>query len=174
MGIRCFLLLETYNDTNKGISEKRIEITVIVVSACLLGQKCRWDGRSCPQEQQLMQKDDLIGVCPEQLGGLATPREPAQIINGNGFDVLNKRARVINALGIDVTCEFIRGAQAVLKIARLNNADKIILKERSPSCAVRYLYQGKTLIAGMGVTSALLIQEGFTVLSSEEIDKLHA
>lgn len=147
---------------------------MIVVSACLLGLKCRWDGQCYPQNKQLMHLPDLIGVCPEQLGGLATPREPAQIVDGNGFDVLNKRARVINASGIDVTCEFIRGAHAALKIARLNNADKIILKERSPSCAVHHLYQGKTLIAGMGVTCALLTQEGFTVLSSEEIDKLHA
>lgn len=168
------MLQEAYNNTKEGISEKRIGTTVIIVSACLLGLKCRWDGRSCSQEQQLMQGDDLIGVCPEQLGGLATPREPAQIVNGNGFDVLNKRARVINTSGIDVTSEFIRGAQAALKIARLNNADKIILKERSPSCAVHHLYQGKTLIAGMGVTCALLTREGFTVLSSEEIDKLHA
>jgi uncharacterized protein YbbK (DUF523 family) len=111
---------------------------------------------------------------PEQLGGLPTPREPAQIIDGNGFDVLNNRARVINASGIDVTAEFIRGATEVLQIARQYNVDRIILKERSPSCAVHNLYRGKKLVAGMGVTSALLTLEGFAVLSAEEIDKLHA
>jgi uncharacterized protein YbbK (DUF523 family) len=147
---------------------------MIVVSACLLGMKCRWNGQSYPPEKQLMHLPDLIAVCPEQLGGLTTPREPAQIIDGNGFDVLNKRARVINASGLDVTCEFIRGAQAVLKIARQYNVDRVILKERSPSCGVRRLYQGRTLVTGMGVTCALLTCEGIAVLSSEEIDKLHA
>jgi uncharacterized protein YbbK (DUF523 family) len=147
---------------------------MIVVSACLLGLKCRWDGQSYPQEKQLMLLPDIIGVCPEQLGGLATPREPAQIIDGNGFDVLNNQARVINASGLDVTDKYIRGAKAVLRIARLYNVDRAILKERSPSCAVHHLYQGKSLVAGMGVTCALLFREGFAVLSAEEIDKLHA
>ena len=147
---------------------------MIVVSACLLGLKCRWDGQSYQPEKQLMHSPDMIPVCPEQLGGLPTPREPAQIIDGNGFDVLNNQARVINAAGIDVTYEFIRGARAVLRIARQYNVDHAILKERSPSCAVHQLYQGKTLVAGMGVTCALLFREGFAVLSSEEINKLHA
>jgi uncharacterized protein YbbK (DUF523 family) len=149
-------------------------IIMILVSACLLGLKCRWDGRNYPQEKQLMSLPDLIAVCPEQLGGLATPRDPAQIINGNGFDVLDNRARIINSSGIDVTCEFIRGAQAALKIARQYHVDRAILKERSPSCAVHHLYQGHTLVAGMGVTCALLTREGIAVLSSEEIEKLHA
>ncbi len=147
---------------------------MIVVSACLLGLKCRWDGQSYQQEKKLMHSPDMIPVCPEQLGGLPTPREPAQIIDGNGFDVLHDRARVINAAGIDVTYEFIRGARAVLRIARQYNVERAIFKERSPSCAVHQLYQGKTLVAGMGVTCALLFREGFAVLSSEEIDKLHA
>jgi len=147
---------------------------MIVVSACLLGLKCRWDGQSYQPEKQLMHSPDMIPVCPEQLGGLPTPREPAQIIDGNGFDVLNNQARVINAAGIDVTYEFIRGARAVLRIARQYDVDHAILKERSPSCAVHQLYQGKTLVAGMGVTCALLFREGFAVLSSEEINKLHA
>ena len=147
---------------------------MIVVSACLLGLKCRWDGQSYPPEKQLIDLPDLIAVCPEQLGGLPTPREPAQIIDGNGFDVLNNRARVINASGIDVTSEFIRGAREVFRIARQHNVDRIILKERSPSCAVHHLYLGKNLVAGMGVTCALLTREGFAVLSSEEIDKLNA
>ncbi|NTW07833.1 MAG: DUF523 domain-containing protein [Syntrophaceae bacterium] len=147
---------------------------MIIASACLLGLKCRWDGRIYPQEKQLINLPDLIAVCPEQLGGLATPREPARIINGNGFDVLDNRARVINASGVDVTGEFIRGARAVLEIARKYNVDQVVLKERSPSCGVHCIYQGKTLAAGMGVTCALLLREGITILSSEEIGKLHA
>lgn len=147
---------------------------MIVVSACLLGWKCRWDGKIFPHEKRLMNLPDLIAVCPEQLGGLATPREPAQIIDGDGFDVLNDRARVINASGIDVTDEFIRGAKAVLKIARQYKVDKAILKERSPSCGVHNIYQGNVLVSGAGVTCALLSREGFTVLSSDRIDELHA
>lgn len=146
---------------------------MIIVSACLSGLKCRWDGRSYQQEKWLLSLPDLIPVCPEQLGGLTTPRDPAQIIDGNGFDVLNDRARVINASGIDVTYEFILGARAVLKIARQHKVSSAILKERSPSCASHHIYRGKNLIAGMGVTCALLFREGFEVLSSEEIDKLH-
>jgi len=146
---------------------------MIIVSACLLGLKCRWDCQSCEQKQ-IMHLPDLIAVCPEQLGGLSTPREPAQIINGNGFDVLDNRARVVNSSGIDVTDEFICGAQAALKIAREYNVARAILKERSPSCGVHHLYHGKTLADGMGVTCALLLREGIAVLSSEEIDKLHA
>jgi uncharacterized protein YbbK (DUF523 family) len=147
---------------------------MILVSACLLGRKRRWDGKIYPQEKRLMTLPDMIAVCPEQLGGLPTPREPAQIIGGNGLDVLNDRARVISASGIDVTSEFIRGAKSVLKIAQKYEISMAILKERSPSCALHWLYQGKTLVAGAGVTGALLLREGFTVLSSEEIDKLHA
>lgn len=147
---------------------------MIVVSACLLGRKCRWDGKIFPQEKRLMALPDLIAVCPEQLGGLATPREPAQIIGGDGFDVLAGLARVINAAGVDVTGEFIRGARAVLRIARQYKIDRAILKERSPSCGVHSLYQGKTPVAGAGVTCALLSQEGFAVLSSDNIDELHA
>ena len=147
---------------------------MIVVSACLLGLKCRWDGQCYPPEKKLMNLPDLIAVCPEQLGGLPTPREPAQIIDGNGFDVLNNRARVINASGIDVTAEFIRGATEVLNISRQHNVSRVILKDKSPSCATNHLYQGKNLVSGMGVTCALLKSEGFAVLSSEELDKLHA
>lgn len=147
---------------------------MFMVSACLLGLKCRWNGLKYPVEKRLLCLSGVIPVCPEQLGGLATPRAPAQIINGNGFDVLSGRARVINSAGIDVTPEFIAGAQEVLKIARQNKISRAVLKERSPSCAVRYLHQDKALIGGMGVTCALLLSEDFDVLSSEEIDKLYA
>lgn len=146
--------------------------TIIFVSACLSGHKCRWDGQCLPREKQLKLLPNMIPVCPEQLGGLMVPREPAQIIGGNGCDVLNDRARVITSSGVDVTSQFVKGAQETLKIARQHNADLIILKERSPSCGVHRIYQGENLTSGMGVTCALLKSEGFEVQSSEEIDKL--
>ena len=148
-------------------------IRMIIASACLLGINCRWNGNSSPGKKLLPYLPDVIPVCPEQLGGLATPRDPAQIIDGNGLDVLNGQARVINSAGNDVTCEFIRGANAVLRIAKLYKAGRVILKERSPSCAAHHIYHGETLTTGMGVTCALLIREGFAVLSSEEIEKFY-
>jgi len=108
------------------------------------------------------------------LGGLTTPRAPVRIIGGNGFDVLAGRARVVSTTGNDVTLEFVRGARKALEIIRLNKVTCIILKERSPSCAVHQIYRGKTLIKGVGVTAALFSREGFQILSEEEIDKLYA
>ncbi len=148
--------------------------TFIYISACLLGQRCRWDGQCLPPEKQLKSVPNMVPICPEQLGGLAVPREPAQISCGNGCDVLDNHARVITSSGVDVTSQFIKGAQEVLRIVRQNNAGLIILKERSPSCGVHHIYQGKNLISGMGVTCALLLREGFTVLSSEETVELDA
>jgi uncharacterized protein YbbK (DUF523 family) len=147
---------------------------MIIASACLLGLKCRWDGQSSPEEKLSLYLPDIIPICPEQLGGLTTPREPAQIIDGNGFDVLIGKAKVITASGNDVTHEFIRGAWEALRVARMYKVGRIILKEHSPSCGVHHIYHGKNLIAGMGVTCALLSREGYEVLTAEEIDKLHA
>lgn len=148
---------------------------IYIVSACLSGQRCRWDGQCLPREKQLnFFHNNMIPICPEQLGGLTVPREPAQIIGGNGQDVLNNYARVITASGADVTRQFIKGAYKALKIAGFYKAEKIVLKERSPSCGVHYIYQGKNLISGTGVTCALFQLEGFKVLSSEEINKSDA
>jgi uncharacterized protein YbbK (DUF523 family) len=147
---------------------------MIIASACLLGVNCRWDGNSSPEKKLLSYLPNVIPVCPEQLGGLTTPRPPAQIFSGNGFDVLDGRAKVVAAGGKDVTGEFIRGAREALNIAGLYQVSGIVLKERSPSCAVHHLHQGRSLVAGMGVTCALFFREGYKVLSVEEIDKLHA
>jgi len=110
----------------------------------------------------------IVIVCPEQLGGLATPRPASQIVGGNGFDVLSGKARVISEDGRDVTENFIRGAEETLHIARLVDAEKVILKERSPSCGVRKIYRKDQLIDGSGVTTALLIREGYKVEPSGE------
>ncbi len=96
-----------------------------------------------------------IPVCPEQLGGLPTPREPADIVGGDGKDVLDGKARVITRNGNDRTAEFIKGAKQILHIAQAQNVDTVFLKARSPSCAVN---------GTMGVTTALLLKHGFKVL----------
>lgn len=127
-----------------------------LVSACLVGLCTRYDGKSKRNSDCLSQCSnlDLVPVCPEQLGGLPTPREAADIIGGDGNTVLNGSARVLTRSGVDVTGQFIRGAGQVLEIARLLNVTKAFLKGRSPSCAVH----GK-----IGVTAALLQSEGIEV-----------
>ena len=145
----------------------------MIISACLLGVRCRFDGESRPHKGILSCIDNevLIPICPEQLGGLPTPRSPAQIEGGSGDDVLSKKARVINAAGTDVTSKFLAGAENALFIARTLGVDKAILKEKSPSCGVHYIKRNEEIIEGTGVTSALLKKHGITVISSERIFK---
>lgn len=120
-----------------------------LVSACLLGLCTRYDGKIKVHPQCLTEITGItwIPVCPEQLGGLPTPREAADIVGGDGCAVLAGTARVLTKSGIDRTAEFIRGAEQVVQIARLQNVRRAFLKARSPSCAVT---------GRMGVTAALL------------------
>lgn len=127
---------------------------LILVSACLAGLRTRYDGRIIEHRDclQALASCRWIPICPEQLGGLATPRCAADIIGGTGGDVLDGRARVICRDGTDVTEPFISGARQVLDIAQRQRIDKIFLKARSPSCGVHK----------QGVTAALLIRNGFS------------
>lgn len=117
------------------------------------------------QLDKLKENFELIPVCPEQLGGLSTPRAPSEIIGGN----------VINSEGTDVTEFFIAGAEITHITATKNRCKLCLLKERSPSCGVHQIYSGDfsgSLINGAGVTTALLLENGFKVFSEEEIDLL--
>ncbi|MGV8169602.1 MAG: DUF523 domain-containing protein [Candidatus Nanoarchaeia archaeon] len=143
-------------------------------SACLLGVKCRYDGKSKPNEKviALSKKEVLIPICPEQLGGQATPRPNSEIKGGDGLSVLNGKAKVVEPDGNDVTKEFIEGAEEVLKIAKLYDIKEAILKQRSPSCGSGQNYDGtftRTLIKGDGVTTALLKKNGIKVISEEDL-----
>ena len=136
----------------------------ILVSACLLGVCCRYDGggKECPALRQLMPTHQLIPVCPEQLGGLPTPRPPAEI----------RGERVMNAAGEDVTAAFVRGAKETLRLAGLYGAQTAILKARSPSCGAGQVYDGSfsgALRGGNGITAALLIEHGIRVLGESEL-----
>jgi uncharacterized protein YbbK (DUF523 family) len=144
---------------------------MVIISACLLGIKCRYDGESCFDKELLSLIPDAIFIplCPEQLGGFSTPRFPAQINNGSGPDVLNGHARIINSRGDDVTEYFLKGAKEVKKIAQLMKISTAILKENSPSCGVNYIKRDDVLINGMGVTSALLHSVGIKLISSEKV-----
>ena len=128
-----------------------------LVSACLTGLCTRYDGRSKPDRSclQAIESRQYISVCPEQLGGLTTPRTAADLTGGNGEDVLNNRARVINRQGLDVTGNFIAGAEAVLAIARAQDIKLAMLKAGSPSC-------GLTPVPG--VTAALLLEHNIRIL----------
>jgi uncharacterized protein YbbK (DUF523 family) len=145
----------------------------IIVSACLTGVHCRYDQKHCLDKrmEKMMKNGEAIPVCPEQLGGLPTPRNPAEIVGGTGEDVLDGKARVIDCTGKDVTKAFMQGAYETLRIAQATGAKKAILKEASPSCGSCLIYdgtfQGKKK-PGMGVTVALLRRNGIEVTSEKE------
>ena len=139
----------------------------ILVSACLLGCPCRYDGKSKPNDAvlALMEQHTLIPICPEQMGGLATPRVPAER-RGDG---------VFTETGGDVTAQYRRGAEEALRLAKLYGCTHAILKERSPSCGSGQIYDGsfsRTLMDGDGVTAQLLKENGITVLGESEVEGL--
>jgi len=144
---------------------------MIIISACLLGVKCRYDGGSRPEEalSTIQATRHLVPLCPEQLGGLSTPRAPSTISNGDGDDVLAGRSRVVDSEGKDVTEQFLRGAHEALRIATILGVDRAILKEKSPSCGVHFIKRDGIMIRGTGVTAALLRRHGIRVISSERI-----
>ena len=135
----------------------------ILVSGCLAGFNCRYDGGNnlVPEIRQLLEDGLAVTACPEQLGGLPTPRIPSERV-GN---------RVVNREGTDVTAEFKAGAEAALRIARENSCRTAILKSRSPSCGKGCIYNGQftgELVPGNGVTTDLLLHHGIEVLTEEE------
>lgn len=141
---------------------------MILVSACLLGEACRYDGKSRPDAGLMaqMREGTVIPVCPERLGGLPTPRPSAEIVGGAGADVLVGRARAVNKHGVDVTDAFLGGAQETLRLCRMAGAQRAILKQNSPSCGCGAIYDGSftgTLRAGDGITAALLRQNGIEI-----------
>lgn len=149
---------------------------MILVSSCLAGLKVRYNGTHCLDEKvaKLIEEKKAVAVCPEVLGGLSTPREPAEIIGGDGNDVLDGKAKVVTENGKDVTEHFLRGAYATLEIAKKVGATLVVLKENSPSCGSTMVYSGEfngQKIAGDGVTSALLKRNGFKVISEEQFVK---
>jgi uncharacterized protein YbbK (DUF523 family) len=140
----------------------------------LLGVKCRYDGKGSSNEKvlKLARKEILIPVCPEQLGGKPTPRPDAEIRNGDGLNVLEGKAKVVEPDGNDATKYFIKGAEEVLKLAKLLNIKEAILKQRSPSCGSGQVYDGtfsKRIIKGDGVTTALLKKNEIKVISEENL-----
>lgn len=137
----------------------------VMISACLLGIHCRYDGQHalCPDLVDFVTSVPFIPFCPEQLGGLPTPRPPAQMRGGDGSDMLSGSARVMNAEGKDVTRAFKRGSQEALNLARLTGTSIAIMKDKSPSCGLRTPHCEKPTGLGMGVTAALFESHGIKI-----------
>ena len=128
----------------------------VLVSACLLGIECRFDGKSKENSEF-----EFFPVCPEVLGGLATPRVPSEIIDG----------KVINKDGIDVTQNYIKGAYDTLKICNICNIDFVVFKSKSPSCGKGKIYDGTfsgNLIDGNGITTQILLDNSIKVYTEDE------
>ncbi|MHA6530433.1 2-thiouracil desulfurase family protein [Paenibacillus sp. BAC0078] len=147
---------------------------MIIVSSCLAGMKVRYNGTACLDEtiQKLLDSNQAVAVCPELLGGFSTPREPAEIIGGDGAAVLEGTAKVVDRLGTDVTEMYIKGAYETLEKARQYAATTVVLKENSPSCGSSMIYNGEfsgQKIPGEGVTAALLRLNGIEVISEEQL-----
>ena len=140
----------------------------ILISACLLGLRCRYDGQQkvYPEAERLMKEKDIhvVPFCPEQAGGLATPRDPAE----------RKGRKVVTCAGCDVTEQYARGAEQALYIARKFGCALAVLKEKSPSCGSGKIYDGtftRTLTDGNGVTAELLKAHGIAVVGESQIEE---
>ena len=136
----------------------------ILVSACLLGENCKYNGGNNRNDKllQLLSGHTVIPVCPEVLGGLPTPRVPAEIVNST----------VMNREGVSVDSEFRKGAQKALRIAKQEQPDCIILQSRSPSCGAKQIYDGTftgRLIIGQGIFAEMAQKAGFHVMDIEDI-----
>ena len=141
----------------------------VLVSACLLGLACRYDG-SMKQDlsQQLFEAGYMpIPVCPEQLGGLATPRSPAVFRGGDGAAVIAGKACLVNSDGLDVTANFIQGSDMTCRIAVMLGVRRAVLKEKSPSCGINLVTVEDVLQSGRGVTAARLLDMGIELTNED-------
>ncbi|MGH2725856.1 MAG: DUF523 domain-containing protein [Actinomycetota bacterium] len=147
----------------------------ILLSACLAGVPCTHaaEAKTRAWALKLVAEGRAVTVCPEVAGGLPIPRPEAEIVGGEGADVLDGEARVMSIEGDDVTANYLRGAEAALAAVRRSGARLAVLKARSPSCGCGAIYDGAfsaTLTAGDGVTAAALKREGLNVVSDEDVE----
>jgi uncharacterized protein YbbK (DUF523 family) len=150
---------------------------MLLVSSCLLGFDCKYNGGNNEDERvlELFETLPTLPVCPENLAQLFVPRPPAEIQGGDGYDVLDGKAKVKDKQGRDLTNDFIDGAYQALQQARMNGVNLAILKARSPSCGKGKIYSGDfngELKDGDGVTAAIFKRNGIKVYTEEETDKI--
>ncbi|MDP8299524.1 MAG: DUF523 domain-containing protein [Candidatus Tantalella remota] len=148
----------------------------LLVSSCLIGKKCAYDGTSRLSEPvvELCSRVDYIDVCPEVEGGCACPRDRNEISGGTGADVLDGESAVVSSGGRDNTEKFLKGAQRALEAARNVSVTIAVLKSRSPSCGKYSIHAGKydgTLRKGAGVTAELFLRNGITVFNEDETEQ---
>ncbi|MBI5363693.1 MAG: DUF523 domain-containing protein [Planctomycetes bacterium] len=143
----------------------------VLVSACLLGEPCRYDARTSKDGVLLRELAEsglaAVPFCPEEHGGLGTPRPPAWIERTNAANVLDGVERVVTAAGADVTAQFVRGAEGALAACKAHGIRRAFLKERSPSCGVCQTHAAGRLVDGPGVTAELLKRSGIEVTGIE-------
>ncbi len=147
---------------------------MLIVSACLVGVNCKYNGgnNDNTKVKEFLKDKKYIIVCPEQLGGLTTPRKPSEIDKIDGREVLKGNSKVISCDNKDVTNNFIDGAKESLKIAKMFDCNKALLKEGSPSCGCNLIYDGtftNNKISGMGVTASLFVENNIEVFSEKEL-----
>ena len=139
----------------------------VLVSACLLGAECRYDGRhnrdGALERELAVRGLRAVPFCPEEHGGLGTPRPAAWIERESAEAVLDGSARVVTHAGVDVTSAFVKGADGALATCQAHGIRRAFLKERSPSCGSCATHVGGALVAGPGVTTALLQRNGIAV-----------
>jgi uncharacterized protein YbbK (DUF523 family) len=140
---------------------------MVLISACLIGLNCRFDRQSKTNTTLVstLKNTHFIPFCPEQLGGLPTPRSRAWITNGDGNDVLAGKSKVINEAGADVTPQFIKGTIETEKLLTLFNIKKAYLKSKSPSCGIGKIYHERNLVDGNGVCASMLIKKNIELIN---------
>src|SRR5689334_6423987 len=150
----------------------------VLISACLLGEPVRYNGRDVPASHEILSRwhseGRLVAICPEVTGGLAVPRPPAEILDGDGLAVLENNAKVMTKSGEDVTAAFLKGAYAALAFARQHGCRVAILTEKSPSCGSSFIHDGTFspgLRQGRGVTAELLEQNGVRVFNQHQLEQ---
>ena len=150
----------------------------LLISACLLGEPVRYDGRAKPVQHAglaaLLAEGRVIPFCPEVAGGLPVPRPAAEIVGGGGDAVIDGGARVLTRAADDVSGFFIEGARRALALCRRHDVRVAILTESSPSCGRRQIYDGsftRSAVAGSGVTAAMLRRHGIAVFSQQTLDE---
>lgn len=148
-----------------------------LVSPCIFGIPTRWDGEHCLEQRlvQLAAEGRVIPFCPEAAGGLSIPRPEAEIMGEDGHAVLDGEAQVVSIEEVDVTPEYVRGAELGLALARKYGIKRAILKAYSPACGSRQIYDGTfslTLKPGQGVFAALLARNGITIYSENDLDSI--
>jgi uncharacterized protein YbbK (DUF523 family) len=147
------------------------EARVVLVSACLVGEMCRYDGKSKHSSpvMRALEGKEVVPICPEAGAGLGIPRPSVDLSGGTGEAVLEGRARAVDRTGKDRTAAFRHGAELALEAARRFDATVAVLKERSPSCGSQSTHVDGALVRGRGVAAALLHSAGIILLSDEEL-----